>query len=62
MDATVFDVDSELKADIVLADVPCSGLRSDRQETGDQVQGYAAETGRDCDPSENRSWTVRQNM
>ena len=25
MDATVFDVDSELKADIVLADVPCSG-------------------------------------
>ena len=25
MDATVFDVDSELKADIVIADVPCSG-------------------------------------
>ena len=25
MDATVFDVDSELKADVVLADVPCSG-------------------------------------
>ena len=25
MDATVFDADSELKADVVLADVPCSG-------------------------------------
>ena len=28
-------------------------LRSDWQETGDQVQGYAAETGRNRDPSEN---------
>lgn len=44
-DATLFDVESECKADIVLADVPCSRLWCDRQKTGDQIPFYCPEGG-----------------
>ena len=52
MDATVFDVDSELKADVVLADVHVP-IWSNWKEAGDQIQGDSTEAGRDCNPSEN---------
>ena len=56
-DATIFDVESECKADIVLADVPCSGYgvigKKPEIKYRSTAQSNASETGRDRDPSEN---------
>ena len=48
MDATVFDVDSELKADIVLADVPCSGYGVIGKKPEIKYRSEERRVGKEC--------------
>ncbi len=44
-DATIFDQDSELLADVVIADVPCSGYGVIGKKPEIKIPCYATETG-----------------
>ena len=52
-DATIFDVESECKADIVLADVPCSGYGVIGKKPEIKYRSTAQKRRRTCDPPEN---------
>lgn len=53
MDATVFDVDSELKCRYCSGRCALLRLWGDRQEAGNKVQSDTSEAGRNCNPAEN---------
>lgn len=59
-DATVFDQESELLADIVIADVPCSGYGVIGKKPEIKYPGNSSETGGNRNPAENHSGPCSQ--